>query len=745
MNNYLNLYVKLLFNPSEQAVPNSLPLKAPSQFEGGDEIEVDKDGHFLCKGSGKSGDVHVFLKEIFTHLTDAGAKTMAKEDNRIASSRIMKAKQHLEKFREDKDQVKIAAEKLGISESDLRSMPLYMDDRVSQYYFLETVSERGTPLAVSSFTIETPLRSLRGVPRIPDTFTDRVWLVENSLMVHAIEQQLGESAICWPKIDEIHLYDYDKLFKGKELVFMHGPLYFTYEQSFYPFLEKIRPAAASFSCVNYTSLCSGQSLHGWLKSNRNQERLISEAKRGEMHQPVSREIYKKYVRRDDKISISYAQSYARGFFFYGTECGRLVQSWPVDILEKPMVERNFRVDIIDPEKMSNSIALSTDRVVEITESVFQLTPKNTFRMIRELIRDHIYLENEDIEVVLALWIMGTYVFTLFNAYPYLHINADKDSGKSTLMELIKVISFNGIMASKITPARLMQEVSDAQTTTCLDEFEKESGSQGDASTEILNSGYKREGKYLKMRGQNTNAMDLYSPKVFSSVSEIKKDTLESRTLPIKMNKKPKHDSTQGLRVQDHKTSQRIREAVNGGYALGLYHHGLIEYFMARLPRQISLPCGLAITGRKQELITPLVVLAQLLDINKSPADESIETHLYSALEFMLFPEIEEEVQRLKILANQLREWGEDHENVIFTQKAQICWISNKMWLDSRLMTHFNNEKNTLLNWLKGLNQGIECDALHIPGHGTESSIGFPLDLEINDKTFGDWFNLGVPA
>lgn len=745
MNNHYTLYVKYLYNATEQRPPDTLPFKAPSPFAEGEEIEVDEYGHFTCSGSGKKGNAHDFLKEDNDNLTETGAKVMAKEDNRISSSRVSKAKLHLKKFREDKAQIKIATEKLGISESDLLSIPIYMDDRVSQYYYLETQSESGTPLAVSTFTTEKPLRSLRGVPRIPGELSERVWFVENSLLAHTVKKTMGESAICWPKMDEIHLYDYKKLLKGKTLVFLHGPLYFTYEESYYPFLEIIRSAAASFACVNYASMCSGQSLHEWLKTNINQQRLVAEAERGAMLQPVSREIYKKYVRRDDTRPIAFAQSYARGFFFYGTGCGKVVQSWPVDILEKPMVERNFRVEVIEPEIMGNSIALSTDRVVEITESVLQLTPKNTFRLIRELIRDHIYLENEDMEVVLTLWIMGTYVFTLFNAYPYLHINASKDSGKSTLMELIKSISFNGIMASKITPARLMQEVSDAQTTTCLDEFEKDSGSQGSASTEILNSGYKREGRYMKMRGQNTNAMDLYSPKVFSSVSEIKKDTLASRTLPIIMNKKPKHDSTQSLQVADHKTSQRIREAINGGYALGLYHHYTIEYLMARLPRQISLPCGLAITGRKQELITPLVVLAQLLDINKTAGDDSIEAHLYSALEFMLFPEIEDEVQRLKILANQLREWGEDHENVIFTQKAQKCWISNKMWNDSRLMTHFDNERTTLLNWLKGLNQGIERETLHIPDHGTESCIGFPLDLEINDKLFGDWFNLAVPA
>ena len=55
-----------------------------------------------------------------------------------------------------------------------------------------------------------------------------------------------------------------------------------------------------------------------------------------------------------------------------------------------------------------------------------------------------------------------------------------------------------------------------------------------------------------------------------------------------------------------------------------------------------------------------------------------------------------------------------------------------MWNDSRLVTHFNNAKITSLNWLKGLNQGIERETLRIPNHGTESCIGFSLDLEIND-------------
>lgn len=737
MKNYRKLYTKHLFPINSEYHPQDSSFKAPSPFGDG-EIVIDPKDQFHCHATGKKGGVLEFLKELYPGLTDQGANFMAREDNRIMSSRVLGAMDHLQNFRNNSAQVKIAADTLGLSESAVKSIPVYMNQRVSDLCYLETVSHTGVPLAISTFTIKNALRSLRGVPRIPVEITDRVWLVENSVMAHSIKAAYGDTAICWPKENEIGLYSYNELLKDKDVIILHGPLYYTYQQSYYPFLETIRNSISSFSRINYASICSTSLFSTWIERKENQDLLLDEAERGTMLQPVSREIYREYVRRDDTIPIAFAQSYARGFFFYGTACGKMVQSWPVDILSVPMLETNLRVSVITPEVMADSVHLTTDRVISITESLPQLTPKNTYASIKGLISDHIYLENKDVEVVIALWIMGTYLYSLFNAYPYLHIRASAGSGKTTNMEVIASTSFNGIMASKITPARLMQEVSDAKTTVCLDEFEKNSGSQGEANTEILNSGYKRNGSYLKMRGKNTNAMDLYSPKVFSSVSEIKRDTLASRTLPIAMGKKPKHHPSVKFNEDDHRTSQRINEVKNGGYALGLYQHYAIEYLMARLPKQISLPCGMTISGRNQELVTPLIVLAQLLDINRKEGEDSVEAQLYSALEYMLFPDIGEEVERLKILANQLREWGSDSEKVVFTCKGEKCWISNKMWDNSRLLTHFENDRTTMYNWLKGLNAGVERDVIHIPGEGTESCTGFPLDLTINGKPFIEW-------
>jgi hypothetical protein len=731
------LYTKYLLNINEE---NQLQpsFTAPSPFGDGD-IQINPDGQFECRATGKKGGVAEFLQLLYPGITDQGAATISTMDSRVSSSQMLKAQDHLNSFRKDKDQVKVVASQLGLTEAEVTSIPVYSAHKSSQFRYLEAESPSGTPLTVSSFSVETPLRSLRGVARLPKTLTDRIWLVENPVLAHSISTIYGDSAICWPNQRDLKFYDYRTLFKDKELIILHGELNFTYEQSFYPFLHLVKDSVNSYSRVNYTALTSSSNFPAWIKLTRNQERLLDEAKKGRMLQPISKQVYKQYVMQNDILPINFAQSCARGHFYYGTACGRIAQSWPLDILAADMLETNMRVRVKKPEKLSESIHLTTDRVVTISESLPQLTPKNTFSALRGLIRDHIYIENSNIEALLSLWIMGTYVYSLFNAYPYLHIVAAAGSGKTTALELIESTAFNSIMASRITTARLMQEISDGQTTTCLDEFEKNSGSQGEANTEILNSGYKRNGKYFKMRGENTDALNLYSPKVFASVSEIKTDTLSSRAIPIKMTKKPNHYPLKDFLPDDFHTMRRINGIKNGGYTLGLYHHEHIQYLMSRLPRQISLPCGLTINGRNQELIMPLVVMAQLLDVNRKSGEESVETELYSAIEDIFFPDLGEEVERLKILANQLREWSENRDEITHVLKDTTCWVSNKMWDNSRLLTHFNSERKEMLDWLKGLHPDVKRSSVHIPGAGTESCIGFPQDLKINGNTFKDWF------
>lgn len=738
MKNY-NFYSKYLQFPSDITEETSHNLQAPSPFGDG-MLEIASNSIFTCKVTGKTGNPADFIKALYQGVSDLGAKLIVSEDNRLRHRQLQQADDLIDSFRRDEPLVKIAASKLGLTTKQLTKMPVFMDKRGFRYHYVTDYSPSGTPLTLATFSQDIPLRITQGVARPPEITSQRIWLTENPVIANLVEEHTGETAMCWPKQRELDIFDYKKIFDGKDVVALHGELTFTYDESFYPFFENLRRCVNSFADVRYEALCKGEFFGRWIESEENLELLNIQVQISSDLQPITKAHYEKYIRMNDVVDVQFGQCSARGYFFYGTEEGPIVQSWPLSIDSLKQTETNYRLRFIRPTRFDNNIKLTPERVLSIGQSVTQFTPRNTFNLVRGLTGDHIYFQNKEMESLVSLWIMGTYVFSLFNAYPYLHINAAKGSGKTTLLELIEKSSYNGVMASRITSANLIQTVSDTQCTLCLDEFEKNTGVQGDSHTQVLNSGYKRGGNYRRLRGSNTDSMNLYSPKVYASIDPIKAEALASRTLRIEMSRKPNHTPILGWDAEDVRVVKRINEIMSGGYALGLYHHDTIEYLLARLPRQVTLPSGIAVDGRDRELITPLVILAQLVDIHKEEGDISVEAELYRALETILFPDMMEDLQRMKILSNQLREWGENRDQVLYEMKEDVCWISNKMWDSSRLLTHFEGSKPNLLDWLKSLNDGVKREAIHISGHGTESCTGFPLDLTLNSKEFRDWFS-----
>ncbi len=710
----------------------------PSPFGEG-AIELLADGGFHCFATGKQGTPEEFIQLLYPEVTQLGARLIVSEDRQLRYQNLCYANDYIDSFRQDKDLYEIGAEKLGLRSSQLQAVPVYMDKRGFRYHMVEEVSPNGTPLAMSSFSAGDPVRSTLGVLRPPSTLTERVWVTENPLIAHFVHKLMGETAMCWPMHRELEIMHLKRLFDGKQVVALHGGLNYTYDQSFYPFFETVRSVVASFSDLNYEMLCGGKHLLQWLHEKGSMDRLKEEAKTSQHLQPITRAHYTRYIRKDDTLDTQFAQTAGRGYFFYGMQDGRVVQSWPLSIDTLEMTELNYRLRFIQPTRFHSSIKLTPDRVLAIGQSVGQLTPRRTFEEIRALVKDYIYMENPEIEVLVSLWIMGTYVYSLFHAYPYLHVTAEFGRGKSTLTKLIEQTSFNGIMSGRITPANLMQTVSDTMGTLCFDEFEKKSAGQSDSFTHILNMGYKKGGNYRRLRGNNTDEMNLYSPKVLTGIDGIKSASLDSRTLKVWLSRKPKFHKLSSWEDSDALLQRRIDGIVNGGYALGLYHHDTMEYLKARIRSQIDLPSGLTIEGRQRELALPLVVLAQLLDLNIQPDDNSIEKELFVALEGLFFPEKQEELQRIKILSNVLREWGQNPDSVIHRIKDETCFISNTMWTETGLLKHFEGKRNDMLDWLKGLSDRMTRENLHIPGVGNQSCIGFPLNLTLNGKMFIEWF------
>lgn len=733
---FYNKYLSI--NPDMSSTING-HFEAPSPFGDG-AIKIFQDGRFQCEATGKQGTPVDFIKALYPMVSESGAKLIVSEDNRLSHQTITHADDYLRDFRNDKDLLEVAASKLGLTKKQLASSEVFMDKRGFRYHTIDQRSPAGKPLSISTFSPMETLRITQGIIRPESDCTQLVWLTENPLIASFISEYTGDTALCWPKQRELELFDYKALLDGKDVIAIHGELTYTYQESFYPFFENVRRVVKSFSDIRYEALCKGDHFLNWINDPKNLDTLKVHAQLSQHVQPILRSNYEAYIRKDDTMNVQYPLSTARGYFFYGTRENVVAQSWPLSLDTVEMTERNYRLRFVRPTRFYKNIKLTPDRVLSIGQSLHQFTPRNTFDLIRSLLQDHIYFKDPEMETLVTLWIMGTYVFTLFPAFPYLHIHADKGSGKTTLLEIIEQCGFNGIKASNITPANLIQTVSDTSCTLCLDEFEKNSGGQGDAHAQLLNAGYKRGGNYRRMRGSNTDSMNLYSPKVYASIDAIKVEALASRTIKVFMVRKPKHKKLLGWDTDDQRILKRINEIMSGGYTIGLFHHYKIEYLMARLKRQVELPSGLSVDGRERELIAPLVVMAQLIDMNKQPGSPSIESELYVALEQLLFPERKEELQRIKILSNQLKEWNSAPENVLHTFKGETCWISNKMWTGTGLLTHFEGKRNDMLDWLKGLSDRIKTGGTHIPGVGTESCIGFPLNLKLNSKEFRDWFS-----
>lgn len=180
-----------------------------------------------------------------------------------------------------------------------------------------------------------------------------------------------------------------------------------------------------------------------------------------------------------------------------------------------------------------------------------------FRDIRSYIQRFVYFTNPAHSDLLAVWCMGTYLFPIFRHYPYLWLNAEKGSGKTTALEVMLPICFNGQMVVSPTPAVLFREVATNRTTLLIDEFErmtKQNKELGTALFEILNAGYNREGQVKRAEaipkgGFKLTTYSAYSPKIFSGIQQID-DVLRDRTIQVRMLRKGGHDVRERYKITE---------------------------------------------------------------------------------------------------------------------------------------------------------------------------------------------------
>jgi hypothetical protein len=157
----------------------------------------------------------------------------------------------------------------------------------------------------------------------------------------------------------------------------------------------------------------------------------------------------------------------------------------------------------------------------------------------------VWRDDQQVDFV-ALWVLHTYVFHLFDTTPYLDISsASKRSGKSRLLEMLAMMCARSWKVVSPSEAVLFRKIDKDHPTLLIDEVDATFG-KDPQSTEglraILNAGYEVGGSVPRCVGGNSTPYDfhVYCPKAFAGIGGLP-DTVRDRSGHIELRRRAPHE------------------------------------------------------------------------------------------------------------------------------------------------------------------------------------------------------------
>lgn len=178
----------------------------------------------------------------------------------------------------------------------------------------------------------------------------------------------------------------------------------------------------------------------------------------------------------------------------------------------------------------------------IKNNTITISPNDVFARLKSLLKEYIDLDDSD-SILLVAWVIGTYFFPIFSAYPYLHIKAPKGSGKSQCLNYLNQLCFNATKARASLPA-LRDTIDSLRGTYLMDQADTLHKQHMEELLDILTDSYKRGGGEVrkmvadKKNGWNLEEFQAYGPKSFASIYQLP-DDLRDRCIVIALAKSKK--------------------------------------------------------------------------------------------------------------------------------------------------------------------------------------------------------------
>ncbi|MCZ6692148.1 MAG: hypothetical protein O7H41_21385 [Planctomycetota bacterium] len=247
----------------------------------------------------------------------------------------------------------------------------------------------------------------------------------------------------------------------------------------------------------------------------------------------------------------------------------------------------------------------------------RVDPLDLFDNIEGLYRRYLEFSNEHFYAFLTLWSIGTYLFMMFESYPYVSLVATMQAGKTLTMEVASSLCFNSVMAASISTASLYRSVEADRCTMFIDEADEyRSRRRKNAdSFGILNSGYKRSGSVSRTdpRTGSMVSFSTFSPKMIANIEDLDPTTLDRAILAELVRAKKAMEEFMTKEMETELAALR-----NSLHVFALTNHSIIRriYRMQRLPTAWF-------ANRERELWRPIFALANFFDQHRQRSSPNL--------------------------------------------------------------------------------------------------------------------------
>jgi len=268
-------------------------------------------------------------------------------------------------------------------------------------------------------------------------------------------------------------------------------------------------------------------------------------------------------------------------------------------------------------KLIDTTRFSPDAAARYLEGDYRVDVPELYDRICKYIKRFVFFTDQRWVYFLGLWVMGTYLYKVFNYYPYVWLHAEKQSGKSLLMKILSRIAFNGDVLIHPTAAVVFRDVSQNSISMFIDEVEQlrkqDKDLHGDIM-KILNSGFENSGVVKRMeQGKGgewvLKVYSAYSPKMFAGINEIH-DVLQDRTIEIKMLRKKENEVVE--RYKENASLLKLHRSIRDDlYVFALAQAHKIADVYQQLTSSTEKVTGLP--DRELDIWEPMFLLSDLVD------------------------------------------------------------------------------------------------------------------------------------